>query len=264
MSSSGCTAHIVRVGRDRSFTSGTLPVEDLSRLEAPFQAARWWRDRWWDRAFRSEARRIMRERGGLILIGPGIQFDIPDAFDEFFEAIEISSLNMRPDERLKSLSGEKPTREERFSRYGKIILIVMGILFACGGVVGYFIGIPWRIVKILGIVIVAIPAFVLLVLQFVRLRSRVYLVPGGVAVVRRPPRKGRPPRITVFSRRDTVLTFRLVSNGKTVTRLMELWTPAGGTVRRGVSQREAMSAVAVWMGDQAPLDDDRLVEVVSC
>lgn len=256
--------HIVRVARNRSFSCDTLPVEYLARLEAAFRAGRWWRDRWADRAFRAEARRVMRECGGLVLLGPGVKFEIPPAFDEFFEAIEIATPFWERDGRLKTISGEAPTREERVGAVFKVIGIVIAVLLGLGFVLGFFLGFPFRAYRIIGLTLLGWTALVFLIVQLVRIRAHVYLVPGGLAVVRRPPRKGRPPRITVFSRDDSCMVFRLVSTGKTVVMMLELWTHAGRTVGRAVSQREAMSAVAVWKSGQKPLDDDRLVEVVRC
>lgn len=255
--------HIVKVDRRKVFASDTLPAEQLVRLEAAFRAGRWWRDRWADREFRSEARRVMRECGGLVLIGPGVSFEIPAAFDEFFEAIEVATPAMYKDDRLKTMSGEAATKEERIGRVMVAIAAFVVVALVAGLIIGYFFGIPFMAYKAIGISMIVMFGVVLLVTHLIRLRARVYLVPGGLAVVRRPARKGMPPRITVFSRDDSCLVFRLVSTGKTVVMMMELWTPAGGKVARAVSQREAMSAVAVWKSAQAPLDDDRLVEVVS-
>lgn len=260
---SDVSAHIVHVGRDKSFTSESLPTEALARLESNFRAGRWWQDRWSDRAFRSEARHVLRQVGGLVLIGPGVRLEERAAFGEFFEAIEIASPTSGGDPRLKTVSGEAPTRQERYGAVFKTIGIVMGVLLAAGLVIGFFIGLPFLIVKTLLIAAGAVVVLVYLTILLLGRRSRCFLVPGGIAIVRRGPRRGARPRITVFSASDSCLVFRLMSTGKTVVLVMELWTHVGRVVRRAVTEREAISVLAVWRSGHAPLEDDQLEAMLS-
>lgn len=255
--------HIVRVARDKSLASETLSADQLGGLASTFRAVRWWRDRWSDRAVRTEARRVMRENGSLVIIGSGVRFDIPQPFDEFFEAIEIARATTGNDERLKTISGEAPTRQERVLEVFKWIGYSIGILAVVGLMIGFFFGFPFRAFLSIGLSGLAIGVTFLLVALLVRLRDRFFLVPGGVAVVRRAARRGRPPRITVFSRTDSCLVYRIVSTGKSSVLCFELWTHLGRVVRRAVSEREAISLLAVWQSAQAPLEDDRL-EAMLC
>lgn len=257
------TTHIIRVGREKSFASDTLEPAQLARLEAVFRAVRWWRDRWRERSFRAEARRVMRESGGLAFIGPGVHFEVPPPFDEFFEAIEIAGATLNDDERLKTISGLKPTRSERIGRVIQYVAVTLGVLAAVGLFVGYFKGFPFRAYRVIAITLMGVGLAIVLLRMLIRLRARLFLVPGGVAVVRRGGRRGGRPRITVFSPADSCLVFRLVHTGKTVILVMELWTHVGKVVRRAVSERTAMSVLAVWRSAQPPLEDDRLEALVT-
>ena len=206
----------------------------------------------------------MRERGSLVLIGPGISFEIPQPFDEFFEAIEFARPTTGNDDRLRTISGETPTRQERATAVLKWIGYGMALLAAVGLIVGFFLGFPIRGYLFLAFGAMGVCVVLFVVAMLVGLRDRFYLVPGGVAVVRRAARRGRPPRITVFSRTDSVLVYRMVSTGKTMILCFELWTHLGRVVRRAVSEREAISLLAVWQSAQEPLDDDKLEALVSC
>lgn len=254
--------HIIQVDRKETFTSDSLPADALAQLATTFRNVRWWRDRWRDRTFRDVARRIMRARGGLVLIGPGVKLDLPDAFDEFFEAIEICNAFSTGDQRLKNISGETPTRQERFGRVIKHVGLVVLAVMAAGLAFLFRHGIPSKLVVAGGVSIFIIGLTLFSIHLLTRRRARFFLVPGGIAVVRHRIRRGQPPRITIFSRNDTCLAFRLVSTGKTVILVMELWTHLGRVVRRAITEREAISVIAVWRGTQEPLEDDRLLELV--
>lgn len=258
---SSSAPHIVRVDRKKNFTSLTLAPEELQRLESAFRTAPWWRDRWSDRAFRTAAKDIVRQKGGLAIIGSGMSFDNPPPFAEVFEPIEIAiGLGSNADQ-LKTLSGAAPTREERVSRIIVWILWLFGLAVLVGLIVAYFRGLPPRVLVFFGGTIALAASVLTLVVVLKRRGGRWYLVPGGVAIVRRPARRGNAPRVTVLSRADTCLAFRLVSNGKTVMRMMELWTPLDKRLHRSVSEREAISVLAAWQSPHCSPPDERLQEL---
>jgi hypothetical protein len=253
--------HIVRIDRKKNFKSDTLAPDDIARLEGAFRAVRWWRDRWTDRSFRAAAMEIVRERGGLALVGPGMPFDNPPPFAEFFEPVEIARGFGSETEQLKTISGEKLTREERIGRIVSLLAWPAGIALIVLLLVAYFRGMPARAAIFLAGMAMLITVVMVLVVRLQRLGGRWYLLPGGLAVVRRPVRRGQSPRVTVLSRNDTCLAFRLVSNGKTVMRIMELWTPLRKRLHRSVSEREAISVLAAWQSPQKPPPDERLQEL---
>jgi hypothetical protein len=256
-------AHVVCVDKKKKFSSATLPSDALQRLETAFGAGSWWRDRWTAKAFREAARDVLREHGGLVLIGPSVKFEVPPPFSEMFEPIEISTGLGDDRERLKTISGEKPTRQERWIQVGNYIAVFfVSLLPILMGLV-YLRGLPKVAIGILVLTIAGTGLLVWLIVALSRLGGRCFLVPGGVAMVRRPLRRGQPPRVTVLSRADSCVVFRYVNQGKTVVLKMELWTHAGRTVSRAVSEREAMSLLATWLGEMTPPDDDKLMELVS-
>ena len=259
MSTSG--PHIVRIDRKKNLSSDTLVPADLQRLESAFRSAPWWRDRWTNRIFRAAALGIARERGGLALIGPGMSFDNPPPFGEFFEPIEIArGLGDNSDE-LKTLSGPTPTRQERISQVFIWILWLAGLVLIIGMIVAFFRGLPTRAVLGLAGAGVLFALIMMLVVVIHRLAGRWYLLPGGIAIVRRPARRGQAPRVTVLSRAETCLALRYVSNGKTVTLKLELWTPLAKRLERPVSEREAISVLAAWQSPHRPPPDERLQEL---
>ncbi len=253
--------HIVQVSRRRHFGSTTLPSAMLARLETAFRAAPWWRDRWAHRGFRAEARTVLRESGGLVLMGPGLSFDAPPPFLEQFEPIEVARGLGEETERLRTLSGDAPTPQERFAWIVKVIFFVGGvglvIVFALA-----FLGMLPRVVPLIiagNILLLGVTLVVVFALR--GLTGRWYLVPGAIAIVRRPVRRGLPPRVTVLARADTCLVLRYVHTGKTTILMAELWTHLGRIVRRPVTQREAMSILAAWQSPQTPPPDERLQEL---
>lgn len=257
------SAHIVHVDKRKNFSSTTLPADALQRLEASFRAIPWWRDKWTAKTFRVAARDVHREHGGLVLIGPGVKFDIPPPFLEMFEAIEIGTGLGDDGERLKVLSGDAPTSQERWRRIGKWIAVTIATAFVLMFGALIFRGMPQRV---LYVVLGAIGFNALVVLGIFSIQGmgkRCFLIPGGIALVRRPVRRGQPPRITVLSRRDSCVVIRYVHHGKTVVLTLELWTHAGGKVSRAVSEREAMSLIATWQGTVTPPGDEKLMELVS-
>jgi hypothetical protein len=253
--------HIVHVDRKKNFTSSTLAPDVMQRLESAFRAVPWWRDRWADRRVRDTALAIVRELGGLVLIGPGMRFENPEPFNELFEPIEIARPLGDETERLKTLSGAAPTRQERITWFLAIFGWVAGVALIVLMILALFRGLPIRIAAVFGGAFALVICTLGLVVTLQRLGGRWYLVPGGLAIVRRPIRRGQPARVTVLSRADAGLTYRYVSSGKTTILVLELWTHLGKRFRRSVSEREAMSVLAAWQSSQAPPPDERLQEL---
>lgn len=255
-------AHVVCVDKKKKFSSATLPSDALLRLETAFGSGSWWRDKWTAKGFRAAARDVLREHGGLVLIGPSVKIEVPPPFSEMFEPIEISTGLGDDRERLKTLSGEAPTREERWRRVGRWAAGFVGVTILALITFAYLRGMPSRAISIVMLMLAGIG----LVVWGVHVRrghgGRCFLVPGGVAMVRRPLRRGQPPRVTVLSRDDSCMVIRYVHQGKVTVLKMELWTHAGRTVSRSVSEREAMSLLATWQGGMKPPDDSKLMELV--
>lgn len=253
--------HIVRFERRTELSSDTLPPAVVANLEAAYNERPWWRDRWTAARFKSAARDALHAHGSLVVLGPRMQFDVPPPFAEFFEPIEVAVGLGDQTERLKTISGEKPTREEQW-RW--VILVIAGV-----SVIGFLIpfglafmrGLAIREMGIISAAFLLTGLIIVGILALKRLSGRWYLVPGGIAVVRRPIRRGRPARVTVLSRTDSVLAFRYVSTGKTTVLYAELWTHAGKRIRRPVSQREAISILAAWQSPLTPPPDERLQEL---
>lgn len=252
--------HIVHVDRRRNFSSPTLGAEQVRQLESTFQAVPRWRDRWTNHKFIAAARAVLRAEGSLVLVGPGMSFEIPPPFVEMFEPIEIAGLESNRD-RLKILSGSAPTRQERFGGLAGFIIGALGI-----GVAGFLVfamfNLPPAIPATAGTTLLLTGVIVALAVLLQRRGGRWFLVPGGLAILRRPVRAGQPPRITVFSRPDSCLVYRYVHTGKTVMLVLELWTHAEKVLRRPVSEREAISILAAWQSPHPPPPDQRLEELL--
>ena len=253
--------HVVHVDRKKNFSSQTLPDPELKRLETAFRAVPWWRDRWTDRKFRAAAMQIVRDSGGLALIGPGMSFETPQPFAEFFEPIEIATGLGYNSDQLKTLSGAALTKEERAARIFTWFLRLLGLVLVGGLIVAYFRGLPWKVLTVFGGVVGLVALVLTLVFVLNRFTGRWYLLPSGIAIVRRPARRGNAARVTVLSRADTCLVFRYVSTGKTVMLKIELWTPLGKRLHRPLSEREAMSVLAAWQSPHMPPPDERLQEL---
>lgn len=259
------TLHIVRIDRRKAFVSSTLPADAVQQLQQVFRGTPWWSDGWGHRRFRAAARSVLHTHGSLALLGSGIAFDAPPPFPEFFEPIEIAGRLFVERERLKTLSGTAPTRQEKGGRIALIIVGVAALAIAGFFLLTYLFGLlaPRVIVILLAgnaIIAGAIAAVMLIVLGRA---ARWFLVPGAIAIVRRPSRRGQPARVTVIPRSAACLVFRYVSTGKTVVLHAELWTHADRVVRRAVSDREAISILAAWQSPQTPPTDEQLQEVVA-
>jgi len=179
------------------------------------------------------------------LLSHEVTFDTPDAFDEFFEPIEICGMFSSRNERFKAVSGEEPTREERDAPILKLLNYCVRSLLVVVLVYSRLMGLP-RIVQLNADRMLMAMAFVVAgaygVHLVIRAQARLYLVPGGVAVVRGAIRRFRSARISVHSRMNTCLVFRKVGRNL----MMELWPPEGKIVRRPISEREAISVIATW------------------
>lgn len=255
--------HIVRVDRRKNFTSSSLPADLTECLEGAFRRVPWWRDRWADRGFRSTALGIARDFGcGLVIFGPGRMFEVPPAFDRFFEPIELFGGLGSNTAALKTISGDKPTREESLGRYSLAILALLAICGAVLFLIGYLRGFPARAALPVLLVFAIIPVVFFGVRALRGIGGRWFLVPGGIAIFRRPLRSGRPPRITLLTPANSFLMFRYISNGKTVMLVMEVSTLAGLRLRRTVSEREGMSVVASWRSNVTPPADEQLEELI--
>lgn len=255
--------HIVRVSRRREFSSSTLPEQARVLHESAFRGARWWRDRWAHRPFRDAARQVLHVYGGLALIGPDVTVEAPSPFVEMFEPIEITGGVGEDAERLLVLSGEAPTRPERRLWVLKLFAIVIGLGMFGILVLAFMGGVPIRAIPPIGAAI-GVASLAITIALFAQSRSgRWFLVPCGIAIVRRPVRRGQPGRITVLSRWDTCAALRYVSTGKTVVLMLELWTHAGKTLRRSVSEREAAAVLAAWQSPLTPPSDEKLMELVT-
>lgn len=253
--------HVVVVEPRKHFASATLPATTVERLRAAFCASRWWRDAWTSAPFRSAARDVLHEHGSLVLLGPRMPFEVPPPFEEFFEPVEVAVGLGDNTEQLKTISGEKPTKEER-GRWVLMVLLVVSVLaFLIPLGVAFLRGMPPRAALVIAALVLIVGMVVAGIASLQRLSGRWYLVPGAIAVVRRPVRRGQPARVTVLSRADSVLAFRYVSTGKTTVLIAELWTHAGKRLHRPVTQREAVSIIAAWQSPLAPPVDERLQEL---
>jgi len=254
-------AHIVLVDRRRNFTSTTLPPDGAAELESAFRAVPWWRDRWSHSNFRAAARRALARHGGLALLGPGTRLEPPPPFTEMFEPIEVAGGFGAERRRLRVLSGDALTRQERFNQLFWPIGALLGlVVISAAFVFPRLVMHPAVSVATVGVVL-ALGVVFSIISAVRRWSGRWFLIPGAIAAVRRPARPGRPARITVLSRRDTVLVLRLVSTGKSTMLIMELWAPAGRILRRAVSEREALGVLAAWQSPLDPPPDERLQEL---
>lgn len=252
------TPHIVRVGRRAQFSSATLASAALVRLVAGWKSCPWYRDRWNWRGLAAAvaATQAAEAPGGLVLIADRVPFDNPPPFAEFFEPIPLGSW----DRRLKTLSGEAPTRQERGNR---IALWIVGVIVAVL-LVPLALAIirhGWHLASVLmlGNIVLA-AAVIALVVALRNLAGRWYLLPGAVAIVRRW--KQGPDRLLLLTPRDAWATIRYVSTGKTVVLVVELRPPTGRRLHTTVSEREAISFLAAWQSPHPPPTRAQLAELL--
>lgn len=255
--------HLISIDRRGNFTSPTMPPALLQQLQAVFMKRAWWLDRWSARAFR-EATSAMAATGGpasTVFISTGVKLDPPPPFDEFFEPIPFEvDFDGGLTTRLRDLSGQKPTREERMRPIG-VFVVACIVLAACGGLA--FAMFQTHSIRILfGVLaMVAIQGLIVaLIVALLRLRGKWHLVPGGVAIVRRYARPMR--RLTLLTPRDATASLRYVSTGKTVILTLTLWTRDGQRYSTGVSQRQALAFLATWQSTHPPPTERQLREVL--
>lgn len=252
------TPHVIHVDNHKKFTSPTLAPELVARLEKMLRASPWYRDGWSRRQFRDIALATLRSgaSGGLVILGPRLGFDVPPAFEHLFEPIELGT----DDERLKTISGIAPTRQERQMR----------IVFRVLGVIGAIVAV-WMALyvlhggsKTLPLVLLANAALIAVIIIGAKALSGFgatwYLVPGGVAIVRRGGNRGR--RLLLRTRFDSVAAIRWVNLGKTVVLQLELWARLGRKNAVALSQREAISFLAAWRSPHRPPTREELHELV--
>ncbi len=252
--------HLVQI--DRDVRSDTLPAHALERLTTAWRSKPWWRTGWDHPAFRLEALRVAQECGGIVLDGTRGRVKMPPPFSEFFEPIELEGAGSST-RRLKMLSGEKSTSEERAFTI-LVALIAVGFLFAAAaGLLAVMHGMLNALVAPTIFMILLILALVFGIQWIRTLGGRWFIVPGGIAMFRRPPRRGAPRRITVLSRANATPALRYVSTGKATVLMLELWTGPKRGPRRAVSVREAMSVLAAWRSPLKPPDDSQLEELLS-
>lgn len=251
------TAHIVRVDRKLKCASASLSPEILGEIEAALRAAPWW-DRWSGKKLRKALFEIMRTRspGGLAIVAPGLSFETPPAFTEFFEPIQFGV----GAEELKTLSGAAPTRNERQLRVIAWILGVVGVIAVTALLVSWLATGSARIVGIIGGMIAFTIVLIMLVVSLQRLFGSWFLLPSAVAIARYFP---KPTKLSIFSRRETLAMIRLVSNGKTVMLMLELILPTGKRRATSVSDREAISFLAAWQSPHDPPTREQLSELAA-
>ncbi|TWT44709.1 hypothetical protein RAS1_11250 [Phycisphaerae bacterium RAS1] len=247
--------HFVRVERRSHLTSATLAPETLARLQSAF-SRRWFIDGWARRSFRDAARRTLREDAptGLVLLGRGMQFDVPPAFEQPFEPVELG-VN---DPQLTTLAGPAPTREERVMFVVWIVIALALAALAIPALVALFFPAGRNLWLRGGPVLLCAAALIAAIVALARLGSRWLLVPGGVVIARRWRRPARPELLT---RSAACAVLRYVHTGKTVILTLELWPLRGKVRRRAVSQREAIALLAAWQSPHPPPTAEQLREL---
>lgn len=256
--------HFVYADSKGVFTSPTLSLAGLQRIQEAYRRTPWYRDRWSSAAFRREIGQIEAEHApdGLVILVGNLPFEVPPSFDEFFEPIEFKFVRFASELRrdpMKMLSGEAPTRQERFVRViGWLVALVVGaallpiaITLVAGG--------QYRVLAMIFGIFAANIAIIVLIFWLMRLAGRWYIVPRGVVIRRSFGLRRR--RLVVRDRRDTIAMFRYVSTGKSRHLILELWSPAGRRWSRPVSEREAISFLAAWQSRREPPTREQLQEL---
>ncbi|MDX2198831.1 MAG: hypothetical protein SF069_07650 [Phycisphaerae bacterium] len=240
--------HVVSADRRNRITSATMPSIALDLLQSAIRAVPWYRTVWTHPELRQRALRVLKrhaKEGFLIDASFGRVAESP-AFGQRFEPIKLGD----NDPQLRLLSGSEKTREEK----RKIVAAWVAALL-CTGVLGtiYYDAMLTGRGGRLGIILVGLLLFVGVTAAIGGVisayRPKWYLVPGGVAVVRRPG--GSKPPVTIFSRRNSIPVLRCVQIGKTTILACELWSESASESRR-VSEREAISLKATWQSPRLP------------
>lgn len=257
------SAHIVEIDRHGRIASATLAETSRFPLEAAFLRTPWWRSRWQSRSFREASRKLACAAGGLAIVGPGMHFKVPPPFVEQFEPIEIGVGFLGQRRLLETPSGTTPTRQEWLTRIVVRPLVIVGVIAFLVGLF-YFRFHPPRS-AVLMVTVMAGSTLLSLGVNFVakHVRGRWFLLPGAIAVVRRPARRGAAARITILSHGDTCLVLRYMPRGKTRVLMAELWMHLGKLARKHVSQREAISILAAWQSPLDPPPEERLYDIAT-
>src|SRR5262245_8912565 len=179
---------LVTVGADLTCASPTLQPAALQDIRTALRSVPWYRDRWSAKSFRTSLIRIFQRYspGGLILIGPRTKFEVPPPFEHLFEPIALGS----DDERLKTLSGEKPTRQECLNRFALWALATLGFLLFVTITAGLWFGFSRFIATILLAMFTFFAVLGTMVKYAAEFVRTWYLLPGSVAILRRL-RRGR-------------------------------------------------------------------------
>lgn len=249
-------ADVVRIASDWTCSSATLAPAALRRIESALRRIPWYRDRWSAKSFRVTLAELLRTSvpGGLVLIGPRTKFDVPPPFEHLFEPIELGS----DDDRLKTLSGAAPTRQERIKHAAIWTLATIGFLFLAAIVAGLWFGLSRFVATFLLGVLIFVAVLLLLVRHLAGFVRTWYLMPGSVAIVRRL-RRGRS-RITILTRFNACGMLRYVYTGKVVMLMLELISLDGRREAIPVSDREASSFLAAWRSPHPPPEREQLSE----
>lgn len=246
------------------FTSPTLSLAGLQRIQEAFRRTPWYRDRWASAAFRREIGQIEAEfaPSGLVFLVGKLPFEVPPAFHEFFEPIELKLVRFASqlaNDPMQMLSGEAPTRQERFARVGGyIVLLALAAVFL-PLTITLLVGGQYRVLMLILAILGGNLAFIMLIFWLARFAGRWYLIPRGV-VIRRSFGLARR-RTIVRDRRDTIAMLRYVHTGKSTSLNLDLWSPAGRRWSRPVSEREAISFLAAWQSHREPPTRDQLQEL---
>lgn len=253
------SAHVVSVERKRGLCSATLDPKALDELTAAWRATPWYRDAWSYSKFRGAALQFMLRRapGGLAFVGRGLRIERPPPFTDPFEPIEFGS----GDDQFEVLSGPKPTREERVARYAKWFFAFIGAAVVVALGVGWLTGVDDRIAAGIIVSVLVLAGVIGLVMLLGGLGRKWFLLPGAIAVVRA---RGEPrARLQLYTRHDSCAVLRYVSTGKTVVRMLELWSTRERPIRRAVTEREALAFLAAWQSPRPPPERERLADLTA-
>ncbi|MFN0137202.1 MAG: hypothetical protein ACKVS9_13925 [Phycisphaerae bacterium] len=246
------------------FTSPTLSLAGLQRIQEAYRRVPWYRDRLASATFRREVGQIEAEfaPSGLVFLVGKLPFEVPPAFHEFFEPIELKLVRFASqlaDDPMQMLSGEAPTRQERFARVGGYIIVATLAAIFLPIAITLLVGGQYRVLATIFGALAANFALIVLILWLARFAGRWYLIPRGV-VIRRSFGLARR-RTIVRDRRDTIAMLRYVHTGKSHHLNLDLWSPAGRRWSRPVSEREAISFLAAWQSRREPPTREQLQEL---
>lgn len=247
--------HIVRVGKRGDFHSDTLDADRVAQLQTAFRKKRWYADGWTRKGFHQDVWRVFEtfpERG-LVFIGRNVAADAP-RFDRRFEPVEIGS----NDPQLRTLAGK--TGQKRNALDPKILVGALSIVaFLLGA---FFVrGIGIRIAAIAGGVLALVFAIVFAIIYLQKSIGSWYLVPGGVAIVRRM-KKGAD-RLVLCTRYDSWSLLRWIHTGKSSYLVLEIRDATGKRYQTGISTADAGSFLGAWQCPHPPPSREQLEELTA-